>query len=214
MFNPIRIMQVLGERNLLQQEVLSELAESADSRPPFIHIAVRLADIQSAYFSNAAGQQLTFDLGGSDAEDKRPRRSALTSALAQGANAPAGASSNRQVACPQVLCTNTMHIALSAHHLTLCLTCTLTLPQHQWFLPDLSEPVAPAAWWCAVSSCTRERSLRARSRRQAAAVMAAQWCTWSCAAPPSCPGTSAGPALSSPSPHQTPPTLSRGERML
>ena len=93
-------MQVLGERRLLQQEVLSELAQDADSQPPFLHIAVRLADIQSAYFSNTAGQQLTLDLGGSNAEDRRSRRSALTSALAQGATAIADATSNRQVSFP------------------------------------------------------------------------------------------------------------------
>ncbi len=98
-------MQVLGERRLLQQEVLSELAQDVDSQAPFLHIAVRLADIQSAYFSNTAGQQLTFDLGGSNAEDRRPRRSALTSALAQGATVPADATSNRQVSFPCNACT-------------------------------------------------------------------------------------------------------------
>ena len=95
-------MQVLGDGRLLQQEVINELAKDADSRPQFLHIAVRLADIQSAYFSNDAGQQLTIDLGGNDVKDNRPRRSALTSALTQDTKASASATSNRQVSCPLV----------------------------------------------------------------------------------------------------------------
>lgn len=86
-------MQVLGERELLRQEVQDELANAADAElgPKFLHIVVKLADIESVYFNTASGRSLKFDQD----TDRRPR-SALTAALASSPrkeNAPAA--SNR-----------------------------------------------------------------------------------------------------------------------
>ncbi|CAL8472363.1 g11906 [Coccomyxa elongata] len=70
---------VLGERELLRQEVQKELAAAADAElgPKFLHIVVKLADIESVYFNTASGRSLKFD----QSTEQRPR-SALTAALA------------------------------------------------------------------------------------------------------------------------------------
>ena len=71
-------MQVLGERELLRNEVLAELSKVADAEggAKFLHIVVKLADIESVYFNTSTGRELH---AGQDAA--RPR-SALTAALA------------------------------------------------------------------------------------------------------------------------------------
>ena len=98
--------QVLGERELLRQEVQNELANAADAEmgPKFLHIVVKLADIESVYFNTASGRSLKFDQD----TDKRPR-SALTAALASSPrkeNAPAA--SNR-CACANPSTTLVLH---------------------------------------------------------------------------------------------------------
>lgn len=87
-------LQVLGERELLRQEVAEELAKAADAGagPKFLHIVVKLADIESVYFSTAAGRELTFD----QSMDKAPRHSALTAALAE---SPKPSINNRSCFC-------------------------------------------------------------------------------------------------------------------
>lgn len=59
--------------------MLKELANAADSElgPKFLHIVVKLADIESVYFNTASGRELQFDQN----VERRPR-SALTAALA------------------------------------------------------------------------------------------------------------------------------------
>ena len=71
-------LQVLGERELLRNEVLAELSKAADAEggPKFLHIVVKLADIESVYFNTSTGRELR---AGQDAA--RPK-SALTAALA------------------------------------------------------------------------------------------------------------------------------------
>jgi hypothetical protein len=71
-------VQVLGERELLRSEVLAELSKAADAEggPKFLHIVVKLADIESVYFNTSTGRELH---AGQDAA--RPK-SALTAALA------------------------------------------------------------------------------------------------------------------------------------
>jgi hypothetical protein len=72
--------QVLGERELLRQEVADELAKAADAEvgPKFLHIVVKLSDVESVYLSTATGRELTFD----QTMERTPRHSALTAALA------------------------------------------------------------------------------------------------------------------------------------
>ena len=78
--SPRAILQVLGERELLRNEVLAELSKAADahSGPKFLHIVVKLADIESVYFSTSTGRELSAGQGSA-----RPK-SALTAALAAG----------------------------------------------------------------------------------------------------------------------------------
>ena len=86
--------QVLGERELLRNEVLAELSNAADAQggPKFLHIVVKLADIESVYFSTTTGRELRAGQG-----DARPK-SALTAALADSPKASADLG-NRCVSC-------------------------------------------------------------------------------------------------------------------
>ena len=63
---------------MLRNEVLEELSKAADGQdgPKFLHIVVKLADVESVYFNTSSGQELR---AGQDAA--RPK-SALTAALA------------------------------------------------------------------------------------------------------------------------------------
>lgn len=60
--------------------MLAELSKAADahSGPKFLHIVVKLADIESVYFSTSTGRELSAGQGSA-----RPK-SALTAALAAG----------------------------------------------------------------------------------------------------------------------------------
>ena len=71
-------MQVLGERELLRNEVLAELSKAADAQngPKFLHIVVKLSDVESVYFNTSSGQELRAG------QDSARPRSALTAALA------------------------------------------------------------------------------------------------------------------------------------
>ncbi len=81
------IAQVLGERELLRNEVMAELtkAAGAEGSPKFLHIMVKLADIESVYFNTSAGSKVNAGQGAA-----RPK-SALTAALAGGSKEPRGA---------------------------------------------------------------------------------------------------------------------------
>ena len=76
--------QVLGERELLRNEVMAELtkAAGAEGGPKFLHIMVKLADIESVCFNTFTGSKVH---GGQGAA--RPK-SALTAALAGGSKEP------------------------------------------------------------------------------------------------------------------------------
>ncbi|CAL5224925.1 g7694 [Coccomyxa viridis] len=69
---------VLGERELLRNEVLAELSKAADAQdgPKFLHIVVKLADVESVYFNTSSGRELRAG------QDSARPRSALTAALA------------------------------------------------------------------------------------------------------------------------------------
>ena len=73
-------MQVLGERELLRDEVLAELSKAADAQdgPKFLHIVVKLADVESVYFNTSSGRELRAG------QDSARPKSALTAALANG----------------------------------------------------------------------------------------------------------------------------------
>ena len=79
--------QVLGERELLRNEVMAELTKAADAEgsPKFLHIVVKLADIESVYFNMSTGGKVHAGQGVA-----RPK-SALTAALAGGSKKPRGA---------------------------------------------------------------------------------------------------------------------------
>lgn len=87
---------MLGERELLRQEVQKELAAAADAElgPKFLHIVVKLADIESVYFNTASGRSLKFD----QTTEQRPR-SALTAALANSPRKENAPSANNRCAC-------------------------------------------------------------------------------------------------------------------
>ena len=72
--------QVLGERELLRNEVMAELTKATDAEgsPKFLHIMVKLADIESVCFNTSTGSKVHAGQGGA-----RPK-SALTAALAGG----------------------------------------------------------------------------------------------------------------------------------
>ncbi len=92
-------LQVLGERELLRQEVQKELAAAADAElgPKFLHIVVKLADIESVYFKTASGRSLKFD----QSTEQRPR-SALTAALAESPRKEDAPLANNRSACPSM----------------------------------------------------------------------------------------------------------------
>ena len=97
---------MLGERELLRQEVQDELANAADAElgPKFLHIVVKLADIESVYFNTASGRKLQFD----QETDQRPR-SALTAALATSPRKEDAPVDSTRCACAVMCCTPVMH---------------------------------------------------------------------------------------------------------
>ena len=70
------LAQVLGDRELAGHEVIGALTKDDAS---FLHIFVKLQDVQSLDLDTAAGHKLSF-VSPSQLEDKSPR-SALTAAL-------------------------------------------------------------------------------------------------------------------------------------
>lgn len=73
-----------------------ELAAAADAElgPKFLHIVVKLADIESVYFNTASGRSLKLD----QSTEQRPR-SALTAALADSPRKEDVPLTNNRCAC-------------------------------------------------------------------------------------------------------------------
>lgn len=86
-------MQVLGGRELLRNEVLAELSKAADAHdgPKFLHIVVKLADVESVYFNTSSGRELRAG------QDSARPRSALTAALAKSPKKSVDVESSRYV---------------------------------------------------------------------------------------------------------------------
>ena len=73
-------MQVLGDRDLMEHEVVGQLAKRNSATPDYLHVFVKLADVASVSLDREASKPLCFDLL-SDAATKMSPRSALTHSL-------------------------------------------------------------------------------------------------------------------------------------
>ena len=74
-----RPTQVLGDRDLMEHEVVGQLAKRNSATPDYLHVFVKLADVASVSLDREDSRPLVFDL--SDAPTKMSPRSALTHSL-------------------------------------------------------------------------------------------------------------------------------------
>lgn len=74
-------VQVLGDRDLLEHEVVGQLAKRNSATPDYLHVFVKLADVTSVSLDNEVNHRLAFDTADSFARNMSPR-SALTHLLA------------------------------------------------------------------------------------------------------------------------------------
>ena len=74
-------LQVLGDRDLLEHEVVGQLAERTSASPDYLHVFVKLADVASVSMDNGVSHKLAFDTTDSPVRNLSPR-SALTHSLA------------------------------------------------------------------------------------------------------------------------------------
>ncbi|DBA97278.1 hypothetical protein WJX77_011492 [Trebouxia sp. C0004] len=71
---------VLGDRDLMEHEVVGQLAKKNSANPDYLHVFVKLSDVSSVTLDTESAKPLIFDL--SDAPSKTPSpRSALTHSL-------------------------------------------------------------------------------------------------------------------------------------
>ena len=71
---------MLGDRDLMEHEVVGQLAKKNSATPDYLHVFVKLADVSSVSLGTETGNPLVFDL--SDAPIRMSPRSALTHSLA------------------------------------------------------------------------------------------------------------------------------------
>lgn len=74
-------MQVLGDRDLMEHEVVGQLAKRNSATPDYLHVFVRLSNVASITLDNDPAQTLAFDITDASAHTTSPR-SALTRSLA------------------------------------------------------------------------------------------------------------------------------------
>lgn len=72
---------MLGDRDLLEHEVVGQLAERNSASPDYLHVFVKLADVASVSMDNGVSHKLVFDTTDSPVRNLSPR-SALTHSLA------------------------------------------------------------------------------------------------------------------------------------
>ena len=74
-------MKVLGDRDLLEHEVVGQLAKRNSATHDYLHVFVRVADVTSVSMDNKVTHKLAADLTDSPVRSLSPR-SALTHSLA------------------------------------------------------------------------------------------------------------------------------------
>ena len=72
---------MLGDRDLLEHEVVGQLAERNSATPDYLHVFVKLADVASVSMDNGVSHKLAFETADSPVRHLSPR-SALTHSLA------------------------------------------------------------------------------------------------------------------------------------
>ena len=72
--------QVLGDRDLMEHEVVGQLAKRNSANPDYLHVFVKLSDVSSVSFHTESAKPLIFDLSDAPSKTLSPR-SALTHSL-------------------------------------------------------------------------------------------------------------------------------------
>lgn len=73
-------MQVLGDRDLMEHEVVGQLAKRGSASSDYLHVFVKLCDVSSVSLDSDTSRPLTFDLSDAPSTALSPR-SALTHSL-------------------------------------------------------------------------------------------------------------------------------------
>ena len=72
--------QVLGDRDLMEHEVVGQLAKRNSTNPDYLHVFVKLSDVSSVSLDTESAKPLIFDLSDAPSKTLSPR-SALTHSL-------------------------------------------------------------------------------------------------------------------------------------
>ncbi len=72
--------QVLGDRDLMEHEVVGQLAQKKSATSDYLHVFVKLSDVSSVSLDTASSKPLVFDLSDAPSKMLSPR-SALTHSL-------------------------------------------------------------------------------------------------------------------------------------